>query len=746
MPTKTRTSIREPKTAAGGLPAVASSMKHSLRQMGPVRTLTTLTKLNQFEGFDCPGCAWPDPDGHRQAAEFCENGAKAVADEATTKRIDASFFARHSLSSLRAKSGYWLNQQGRLTEPMFKSPTSDHYLPISWDEALAKIGDRIRGLSSPNDAVFYTSGRTSNEAAFLYQLFARKVGTNNLPDCSNLCHESSGRALGEALGSGKGSVTLDDLESSQLILVVGQNPGTNHPRMLSSLQKAKRRGAKIVTINPLPEAGMMRFQHPQEVGGMLGSGTKLSDVFVQVRVNGDQALFKAMNKKLLEGGAEDSAFVEEFTTGFEAYRQSLLELHWADLVEQSGVDVDQVNEVCDLAKATDKIVCCWAMGLTQHRNAVATIQEVVNFLLLRGSIGKPGAGVCPVRGHSNVQGDRTMGICEKPTSAFLAALGREFDFDPPHQHGCDAVETARAMRKGEVRLFMAMGGNFVAAMSDTAAVEEGMARVDLTVQISTKLNRSHIATGREALILPCLGRTEADLQSSGSQFVSVENSMGVVHQSRGFLKPASRHLRSEPMIVASLAAKTFVDDQWDWLEMAGNYDRIRDRIARVIPGFEDYNRRVRGRGGFYLPHAVRDERRFATPSGRAQFLSNALSPISLEPDELIMMTIRSHDQYNTTVYALNDRYRGIEGERMVVLMHRRDMAKRDLQAGDRVDITSHYDRERRVCGFKVVPYDIYPGAVATYFPEANPIVPLNSTALGSNTPTSKSVIVRVAAS
>jgi molybdopterin-dependent oxidoreductase alpha subunit len=734
-----------PKTAAAGPKAVAVSMAHVIGTAGFRRGLRALFTLNQKEGVDCPSCAWPDPDGHRASAEFCENGAKAVAWEADSRKLTADFFRAHSIEDLARETDYWHGQQGRLTEPLVLRPGSRHYEPISWDDAFALVAGELNALGSPDEALFYTSGRTSNEAAFLYQLFARQFGTNNLPDCSNMCHESSGSALGPTVGIGKGTVKLDDFAKAQLILILGQNPGTNHPRMLTALQAAKRAGATIVAVNPLKEAGLLAFKNPQEVRGWLGSGTPLTDLYLQVRIGGDQALLKGVMKALVARGAVDKAFVAEKTDGYEALADALETVTWEQVVEQSGIAREAVEQLAELVAKSERVIACWAMGLTQHKHAVATIQEVVNLLLMRGSIGKPGAGLCPVRGHSNVQGDRTMGIYEKPAPAFLDALDREFQFAAPREHGFDTVDAIRAMRDGRAKVFFALGGNFLSATPDTAATAAALANCRLTAHVSIKLNRSHLVTGRTALILPCLGRTERDTQLGAEQFVTTENSMGVVQMSKGSLVPASRALLSETAIVCRLARATLGPrSQVPWSDFESNYDLIRDRIERVIPGFENYNARARQPGGFYLPNKPRDGA-FPTATGKARFTAHPLHEVRVEPGQLVMMTIRTHDQFNTTVYGLDDRYRGIKHERRVVLMCAADIAARGLKAGDVVSLTSHYRGETRVARpFVVVAYDIPAGCCATYFPETNVLVPLDSTADGSNTPTSKFVAVTVA--
>ncbi|WP_026004942.1 FdhF/YdeP family oxidoreductase [Streptomyces sp. AA1529] len=738
--------VGEPARAAAGLPAVGHSLRMAQQQMGVKRTALTLLRVNQKDGFDCPGCAWPEGE-KRHAAEFCENGAKAVAEEATTRRVTRDFFAAHPVADLAGRSGYWLGQQGRLTEPMYLPEGGEHYEPIGWDAAFALIAEELRGLASPDEAVFYTSGRTSNEAAFLYQLFAREFGTNNLPDCSNMCHESSGSALTETLGVGKGSVLLEDLHRADLIIVAGQNPGTNHPRMLSALEKAKAGGARIITVNPLPEAGMERFRNPQTAKGLAAGGTALTDLFLQIRLGGDQALFRALNRIVLEReGAVDEEFVREHTHGFAEFAQAARATDWASTLAATGLERAEIERAAELVLASERTVVCWAMGLTQHKHAVPTIREVVNFLLLRGNIGRPGAGVCPVRGHSNVQGDRTMGIFERPAPAFLDALEQEFGFAPPRAHGYDVVRAIRAMRDGQVKVFLAMGGNFVAASPDTGVTETAMRRARLTVHVSTKLNRSHCVTGARALILPTLGRTERDSRPGGDQFVTVEDSMGMVHASRGRLEPASPLLRSEPAIVAGLAQAVLGSGSAvPWAELADDYGLVRDRIARVVPGFEDFNARAARPGGFTLPHAPRDRRHFPTATGKANFTAAPVEYPRLPEGRLLLQTLRSHDQYNTTVYGLDDRYRGIRDGRRVVLVHPADATALGLADGCYADLTGEWEdgRERVARGFRVVHYPTARGCAAAYYPETNVLVPLGATADTSNTPASKSIVIRL---
>ncbi|MBI3929907.1 MAG: FdhF/YdeP family oxidoreductase [Armatimonadetes bacterium] len=749
--------LTPPEQVAAGLPAVLSTLRYAAVEPGLVRGARLLARLNQKNGFDCSSCAWPDPDEERSLAEFCENGARAAADEGTSKRAAPEFFARWSVEELSRRSDHWLNKQGRITHPMILEPGSRHYRPIAWDEAFSRIAECLRGLESPHRAVFYTSGRTSNEAAFLYQLFVRQLGTNNLPDCSNMCHESSGVALAETIGTGKGTIKLEDVYKAQAIFVIGQNPGTNHPRMLTALEAARRKGARIVSINPLPEAALVRFKNPQDflhplkaLRTLAGPGSPIADLHLPVRINGDVAVLKGILKELLEmeesrpGSVFDRAFRESRTEGFEPFLTDLRAESWDRIVESGGVSRDKIRRAAEIAAGAERIVCCWAMGLTQHPNAVANIQEIVNLLLVRGAFGKPGAGACPVRGHSNVQGDRTMGIHDKPSGEFLDALAAEFGFDPPREPGLDTVEAIRAMHQGRVDVFFAMGGNFLSATPDTELTAEALRRCRLTVQVSIKPNRSHLVTGEEAIILPCLGRSERDLQPGGLQFVSCENSMGVVQKSQGNLPPASPSLKSEPAIVAELALATLgPHSSVPWRELAADYDRIRERVARVVPGFVDYNRRVREPGGFYLPNGPR-EGRFPTSSGRARFTIHPIPPERLGPGELLMMTVRTHDQFNTTIYGLDDRYRGIHNERRVVLLHPGDIREAGLAEGAVVDLVSrHGGRERVARKFVVVEYPIPRGCAATYFPEANVLVPIDSVAEKSNTPASKSVVIRL---
>jgi len=740
-----------PKTWAAGVPGVYHSLEPALLQMGVGRAGKTLLALNQKDGFDCMSCAWPDP-GHRKTFEFCENGAKAVTWEATPVVIGSEFWAGNAVSELRQRSEYWLGMQGRLTEPVYKPAGEDHYRPVTWEQAFTIAADKLKGLPSPDQAAFYTSGRTSNEAAFLYQLFVRAYGTNNLPDCSNMCHESSGWAMGQTIGIGKATISYDDFAKADLIIVMGQNPGTNHPRMLTALEEAKEAGASIVAVNPLPEAGLMRYKNPQKVKGIIGRGTEIADQFLQVRLGGDMALLQAVSKRVLDAEAAnpgtvlDHQFLAEHCQGLEELRAHLAQLDEAAVLEATGLRVEEIDELADRYLRAEKVIITWAMGITQHKKGVATIKEIINLLLLRGNIGKPGAGASPIRGHSNVQGDRTMGIWEQMPPAFMDALGEEFSFEPPREHGIDAVETIRQMRDGGIKVFVAMGGNFVGAISDTHAAFAAMENTELSVQISTKLNRSHTVTGAEALILPTMGRTEIDMQESGPQFVSVEDTVCAVHASHGTVKPVAPDLLSEVAIVSRLAQKVVGDSvQADWTGFEKNYDLIRDHISHVVSGCEDYNRKIRQDGGFVLPNGPRDSRTFDTPTGKAILTVNELEHVERPAGTLILQSMRSHDQFNTTIYGNNDRYRGIKKGREVVFVSPEDLAELGLSDGQHVDIHGVYQDnvERVLRNFRLVSYPTAAGCAAAYYPEANVLVPLDSVAEGSQTPASKAVIVRL---
>lgn len=741
--------LSRPEDKAAGLVAVKESLKHLKREIGFFPGMRAIGQMNQKGGFDCSGCAWPDPDGPRSAvAEYCENGAKALAEEATTQRVTPAFFQKYSVEQMSQWPDFELGKAGRIAEPMVLRKGSSHYEPISWKDAFQMIGKALNGLDHPDEAIFYTSGRTSNETAFMYQLFAREFGTNNLPDCSNMCHESSGSGLSATLGIGKGSVTLEDIHEAELILIMGQNPGTNHPRMLTALKKCRDAGGTIVSINPLYEAGLKRFVDPQNPIEVLRGGTEIANLHLPVRINGDVALLKGIMRAMLDledqkkGSAFDWDFIEARCSGIEDLLADLRAASLADCAEASGISEAQLRDMAALLAAKEKVIVCWAMGLTQHKNGVANVQEVVNLLLLRGAIGKPGAGTCPVRGHSNVQGDRTMGIWEKMPESFLAALDQRFGIEAPRKVGYDTVEAIQALHEGKAKVFVAMGGNFISATPDSALTAAAMQRCSLTVQVSTKLNRSHVITGEEALILPCIARSEKDIQAGGLQIVSMENSMGVVHSSKGVMEPATAHLLSEPAIVGGMARATLGGrSKVDWEAMVANYDVVRDHIAAVVPGFEQYNERVRRPAGFYLPNGAR-EGEFNTPDGKAHFTVNAIPENPLEKGQYALMTIRSHDQYNTTIYGLDDRYRGIHNERRVVLMNVEDMKREGIRPKQKVNVLSHFEGEvRRAESWLAVPYPIPPRCMAAYFPEANVLVPLRSVADKSNTPTSKYVVV-----
>ena len=743
--------IKKPYKVAAGVEAVYQSGRHVFEEAGVGRGMKALLALNQKLGFDCPSCAWPDPDDDRsKIAEYCENGAKAVADEATTKSLRPDFFAAHSVIELSELDDYHIGKNGRVAQPMYLPENATHYQPISWDDAFNLIGAHLNKLESPNEAVFYTSGRTSNETAFLYQIFAREFGTNNLPDCSNMCHESTSSALGEVLGIGKGSVKLEDFYEAEVIIIVGQNPGTNHPRMLTALQKGRTNGATIVSINPLHETGLLGFSNPQKLKGVLGINTKLTDIFLQVKLNGDQALFKAIQYILLQeedkdpGKVFDQTFINEHTSGYEACISQLRLNDINYLLNIAGVSLEEVKKLTDVLKQKSKIIICWAMGITQHKNAVDTIKEIVNLLLLKGSIGKPGAGTCPVRGHSNVQGDRTVGIFDKPKVELLDKIKEVYGFDPPRENGYDVIKSIYAMHEGKAKVFFAMGGNFLSATPDTNFTAEALRKCDLTVHVSTKLNRSHFVHGKEALILPCLSRSDKDDHDGITQFVSCENSTGVVQMSKGILKPVSDDLLSEPVIICKLAKATLGKRSVvDWDKYETNYDFIREDIEKVISGFTNYNERVRHKGGFYLPNGNR-VREFETKDKKANFSVTNLHVHVMSEDELMMMTIRSHDQFNTTIYGLDDRYRGVYNERRVVFMNTKDIARANLKAGDVVDLyNSSGDTERVAHKFLIVDYDIPERCIATYFPETNVLVPIKSVADVSNQPASKSVLVKI---
>jgi molybdopterin-dependent oxidoreductase alpha subunit len=745
------------KGPAGGWGALKSVSRTLLAQDIPVKGARTLLSANQPDGFDCPGCAWPDRN-HASTFEFCENGVKAVAAEATARRVGREFFASHTVTELATHSDFQLEDQGRLTEPMVFDAASDHYVPIGWDQAFALIAGHLNGLADPNQAVFYTSGRASNEAAFLYQLFVREFGTNNFPDCSNMCHEPSGSAMRPQIGVGKGTVTLEDFEKADAIFIFGQNPGTNHPRMLGELRAASKRGAKIVSFNPLRERGLERFADPQDKLEMATMGsTPISTHYFQLRVGGDLSAVKGMMKHLVEqedAGRPvlDQAFIQQHTQGIEALLADLRAESWPLLEQESGLSEAQMRAAAEVYLKAERVIACWGMGITQHAHSVATIQMITNLLMLRGNLGRPGAGACPVRGHSNVQGDRTMGIWEKPPAAFLDRLGQVFDFEPPRQPGVDVVESIKLMQSGRAKVFFALGGNFAAAAPDTHETWRALRQCDLTVHVTTKLNRSHIVHGREALILPCLGRTEIDMQAAGPQGVTVEDSMSMVHISLGINPPASEHLLSEPALIARLAAATLGPrSKTPWLWLVEDYGRIRDKIEAVFDEFQHFNERLKVPGGFRLPNGASD-RVWHTDSKKAQFVAHAVpldTPVHRERDRrrdvvvFTLLTTRSHDQYNTTIYGHDDRYRGVFGQRRVVFIHAADIQQLGMKDGDWVDLLTAWNDgvDRRADRFKLVAYDIPRGCLAAYYPETNPLVPLSSISPESGTPTSKSIPV-----
>jgi len=745
---------------AAGIPAIWNTMLYGIGDIGPLRAPEVFLKINQVTGFDCQSCAWPSPDKKRKLFEFCENGAKAVSDESTKKRVGPDFFAKYSIAELAAKSDYWLNQQGRLTSPVVRHAGATHYQPITWPEAFRMIAEELNRLDSPNQASFYTSGKTTNEPAFLLQLFARQFGTNNLPDCSNMCHESSGVAMVETLGVGKGTATLEDMESTDLIFIFGNNPGTNHPRMLTSLQRAKDHGAKIIAVNPLPEVSMMRVTNPNPQDypnplelpiALLGKGQPLADLYLPVRVNGDTAAVKGILKDLFEReraghpSAIDREFIRTFTEGFEALLADLQATSWEEIEENSGLTRNQLRVAADMYAASKKIICAWCTGLTQQRNGVDNVSMIVNLLLVGGNIGRPGAGTVCVRGHSNVQGDRTMGVWERPPQRFLDVLGKEFNFEPPRKSGYDTVETLHAMFDGDVKVFFAISGNFLSNVPDTVYSAHAIERCKLTAYASTKLNRSHLITGERALILPCLGRTEKDMQATGKQFLTVEDSMGIIDRSEGFLPPASPELLSDVAIIANLANATLGSrTTTNWLGFAADYNLIRDAISRVVPGFENFNARLAAEKFFYLPNAAK-QRVFKTDSGKAKLSVCPIPKHDLKPDEFLLTTIRSHDQYNSTIYGLNDRYRGVFDGRRVLFLNPLDMEARNLQAGQIVDIYGHFEGElRKAPRFAIVPYAIARRSAAAYYPETNVLIPIRSVAAKSNQPAAKCIRITLA--
>ncbi|MFT5234964.1 MAG: molybdopterin-dependent oxidoreductase alpha subunit [Shewanella sp.] len=758
----TKKRIAKYDQAAGGWGALASTAKHLIKSENLANNIRNLLKTNQDHGFDCPGCAWGESreQGH---FKFCENGAKAVNWEATSKRVTAEFFQLHSVSELKLQDGYFLESQGRLAEPLTYNSDTDRYESISWADAFELIAGRLNGLAHPNRAEFYTSGRTSNEAAFLYQLFVRMYGSNNFPDCSNMCHEATGVALTASIGVGKGTVALDDFEHADAIFVFGQNPGSNHPRMLDTLHQASRRGAQIITFNTLKERGLERFANPQDKVEMITHGsTPISSVYFTPKLGGDMAAIRGMVKAMMAmdkhdkasggGGVFDDAFITEHSQGLERYLQLVEQTSWDKIIEQSGLTQAQLEQAAKAHLNADRVICTWAMGLTQHKHSVQTIQELANLQLLRGQLGKLGAGLCPVRGHSNVQGDRTMGINEKPNKVFLASLERVFGFSAPTEPGHNVVQAIHAMLSGESKVFIGLGGNFAAAAPDTDLTEEALSRCDLTVHIATKLNRTHLVTGKQALILPCLGRTDIDMQASGPQKVTVEDSFSMVHASAGVVEGELGEMLSEPAIIAGIAKATLGEELVNWSEMIADYDNIRDKIADVLPSFEDFNNKIKQAGGFYLGNPAA-RYIWNTVSQKAEFAAHKL-PDSIVPQSVygltnrpvfVLQTLRSHDQYNTTIYGLDDRYRGVYGQRRVVMMHAEDIALLGLAHLDKVNINSLWpdSKVRQVADFTLIEYEIPRGNVAAYYPETNPLVPLESVGDLSWTPTSKSIAVEI---
>ena len=727
---------------ATGWQAIAMSVKRTVGAGGGVAASRTMAKINQVGGFDCPSCAWPERSS-RKLAEFCESGAKAVADEITRERADASFFARHSLAKLRDADDFWLGRQGRLVEPMIRRPESTHFEPIGYEEAYDLIAASIKHLDDPNKAVFYTSGRTSNEAAYCYQLLARALGTNNLPDCSNMCHEPTSVTMTATLGIGKSTVTFEDFDRAELIILMGQNPGTNAPRMLTTLEEAKDRGAKIIAVNPMPEAGLLRFKNPQRIKGIFGPGTGIADLFCQIALNGDLALMQIVNRSLISTGRVDSEFIRAHTEGYELLIEHLSSLDERTLRIMTGLTDQVIDEFIEMVHATDRIIVCWAMGITQHRNASATIGEIVNFGLLQGLIGRRGAGLSPIRGHSNVQGDRTMGVWEKPEPTFMAKLQQEFSFRPPAEKGFDVVSAVEALLAGRVKVVMSMGGNLARACPDTARTEHALESCDMGVHVATKLNRSHLVTGRTAIILPTLGRTEIDSRNGSEQQVTVEDTFGFVKLSRGNLAPASPTIRSEVAIVCEIASRTVSTvGTIPWAQFSVDYDTIRDCISRTVHGFEQFNNRVRAGVGFALAHPPRDSRTFLTDTGRAKFTVNETSRAEVPSDGVLLQTLRSHDQFNTTVYGMSDRYRGVHNGRNVLFINAFDLRRFGLDDGDQVDVVS-IDGNRRVCGLRAVDYPVAVGSVAGYFPELNAVIGLDQFDEPSRTPAFKSVAVRL---
>ncbi|TEW54837.1 FdhF/YdeP family oxidoreductase [Psychromonas sp. RZ22] len=755
--------VKKYKGAAGGWGSLVSTGKHLFHSENVAKNVLNLLKTNQDHGFDCPGCAWGE-EKKSDRFKFCENGAKAVNWEATSRRLTADFFEQYTVSMLRTQSDYFLEDQGRLSVPLLYQADLDKYVEVTWEDAFKLTATHLNALEDPNQAEFYTSGRASNEAAFLYQLFVRKFGSNNFPDCSNMCHEASGVGLKKTIGVGKGTVTLEDFDHADAIFVFGQNPGTNHPRMLHTLNHAVNRGANIVTFNTLKERGLERFANPQSPANMvLGTSTKLSSLYFTPNLGGDMAAVRGMVKILLarheiaqESGQQvfDVSFIEENTTGLEDYLAQVKATTWEQIIDQSGLSKEQITKAADVYQQAERVIVTWAMGVTQHRHSVATVTELANLQLLFGQIGKKGGGVCPVRGHSNVQGDRTMGIDEKPTEALLNSIEKAFNFTPPKTRGHNAVQAVEAMLRGESKVFMALGGNFAAAMPDTEVTRQAMSRCELTVNIATKLNRTHLYPGKNALILPCLGRTDIDLQQGNAQKITVEDSFSMVHASQGVVKSDIREMRSEPAIIAGIAQATLGDSPVKWLDLIKDYDQIRDLISQTIPGFSNMNERLKEPGGFYLGNAAA-EHQWNTETKKAQFQHKPLpeSIVSATQRALtknpvfVLQTLRSHDQYNTTIYGFSDRYRGLSGDRHIILLNESDITALGLTSGDKVDIEALWGDQivRKVTNFTVLGYDIPVGNAAAYYPETNPLVALANYGDETFTPNAKSIAIVISA-
>ncbi|KAA2223138.1 FdhF/YdeP family oxidoreductase [Chryseobacterium sediminis] len=745
--------LKPPKNWAAGFPAVIHSLDQLVLNASVLRGGRALFSMNQFDGFDCPSCAWPDPDDERsKLGEYCENGAKALAEEATSKTIGADFFRENSVYDLAKLTDFEISQLGRIAEPMYLPKGGTHYQSISWDDAFAKISEKLNALDSPNEAIFYTSGRTSNEATWVYQLFAREFGTNNFPDCSNMCHETSGYALSRSIGIGKGTVKLEDFYDTDLIMIIGQNPGTNSPRMLSALTKGKKNGAKIMAINPLPEAGLKGFKNPQEVRALLNKPYELSDLYLPVRINGDMALLKALQILVLEEEAKnpgkvlDQDFIMNKTAGFNELAEELKRYDLNFLSEECGISIENLREAAQMIASKKRIIICWGMGITQQHNGVEMIYNIVNLLLMKGSIGIQGGGACPVRGHSNVQGNRTLLINHHPTTAQLDRLEEYYGFKVPREGGYDVVNALKAMHQEKVKFMFCMGGNFLSAAPDTTFTAEAMRKLEMSVIVSVKLNRNHLIHGKEALILPVISRSEKDMINGELQHVSTENSMGVVEWSRGILDPISKHLINETHVAARMAKAVLGERSVvDWDKFINSYDAVRNDIEQCIPGFENYNKRVVQKGGFYLPNGPRDgifNSEFYP--GKATFNITAVPDNSLADDEYLMGTTRTHDQFNTVVYGLNDRYRGIFNERRIVMMNEKDIEKAGLKEGDHVDLFNYDDGIERIAPlFIVVKYPIPQKSTMTYFPETNVLVSINNVVNGANMPASKYVRIKI---